>query len=185
MSVVGDPWLRDARNKIYVTFRAARRKFDDAVEEARAGREKGGRNRKEEPPLEVFLWVALLGVLAKVMMRGRPISLKSMQQQQQHASMQPAAATAAAEAARGAVSCCSGALVRVMGVCVHTLHAHAACICRCVCEWMRVHPCVCSQYNSMDVQVQILCVHVCMHNAYACGVCPCVHALYMLTKTQL
>jgi len=31
----------------------------------------------------VFLWVALLGVLAKVMMRGRPISLKSMQQQQQ------------------------------------------------------------------------------------------------------
>ena len=83
MSVVGDPWLRDARNKIYITFRAARRKFDDAIEEARAGREKGGRNRKEEPPLEVFLWVALLGVLAKVMMRGRPISLKSMQQQQE------------------------------------------------------------------------------------------------------
>jgi len=128
MSVVGDPWLRDARNKIYITFRAARRKFDDAVEEARAGREKGGRNRKEEPPLEVFLWVALLGVLAKVMMRGRPISLKSMQQQQQHASMQPAAATAAAEAARGAVSCCSGALVRVMGVCVHTLCACACCV---------------------------------------------------------
>jgi len=81
--VVGDPWLRDARNKIYITFRAARRKFDDAIEEARAGREKGGRNRKEEPPLEVFLWVALLGVLVKVMMRGRPISLKSMQQQQE------------------------------------------------------------------------------------------------------
>jgi hypothetical protein len=39
MSVVGDPWLRDARNKIYVIFRAARRKFDDAVEVARAGRE--------------------------------------------------------------------------------------------------------------------------------------------------
>jgi len=57
--VVGDPWLRDARNKIYVTFRAARRKFDDAVEVARAGRE------KEESPLEVFLWVALLGVLVK------------------------------------------------------------------------------------------------------------------------
>jgi len=50
---------------------------------------------------------------------------------------------------------------------------------------MRVHPCVCSQYNSMDVQVQILCVHVCMHNAYAYGVCPCVHALCMLIKTQL
>ena len=82
MSVVGDPWLRDARNKIYVTFRAARRKSDDAVEVARAGREKGG-GRKEEPPLEVFLWVALLGVLVKVMMRGRPISLKSMQQQQE------------------------------------------------------------------------------------------------------
>jgi hypothetical protein len=65
MSVVGDPWLRDALNKKYITFRAARRKFDDAVEEARAGREKGGRNRKEEPPLEVFLWVALLGVLVK------------------------------------------------------------------------------------------------------------------------
>ena len=47
--MVGDPWLRDARIKIYITFRAARRKFDDAVEEARAGREKGGRNRKEEP----------------------------------------------------------------------------------------------------------------------------------------
>ena len=72
--MVGDPWLRDARNKIYITFRAARRKFDDAVEEARAGREKGGKNRKEEPPLEVFLWVALLGVLAKVMMRERPLS---------------------------------------------------------------------------------------------------------------
>jgi len=103
---------------------------------ARAGREKGGRTRKEEPPLEVFLWVALLGVLAKVMMRGRPISLKSMQQQQQqqqqqelrHASMQPAAATAAAEAAGGAVSCCSGALVRVMDVCVHTLCACACCV---------------------------------------------------------
>ena len=81
--MVGDPWLRDARNKIHIAFRAARRKFDDAVEVARAGREKGGRNRKEEPPLEVFLWVALLGVLAKVMIRGRPISLKSMQQQQE------------------------------------------------------------------------------------------------------
>jgi len=33
---------------------------------------------------------------------------------------------------------------------------------RCVREWMRVHTCVCSQYNSMDVQVQILCVHVYM-----------------------
>ena len=40
MSVVGDPWLRDARNKIHIAFRAARRKFDDAVEVARAGREK-------------------------------------------------------------------------------------------------------------------------------------------------
>ena len=132
----------------------------------------------------MFLWVALLGVLVKVMMRGRPEgSLKSMQQQQelQHASMQPATATAAAEAAGGAVSCCSGALVRVMGVCVHTLHAHAACICRCVCEWMRVHPCVCSQYNSMDVHIQSC---VCLYAQRIC-VCPCVHALCMLTKTQL
>ena len=31
----------------------------------------------------MFLWVALIGVLVKVMMRGRPISLKSMQQQQE------------------------------------------------------------------------------------------------------
>jgi len=30
-----------------------------------------------------------------------------------------------------------------------------------------------AQYNSMDVQVQILCGHVCMHNAYACT-CACL-----------
>ena len=57
--MVGDSWLRDARNKIYVTFRAARRKFDDAVEVARAGREKGGGTGRRNPDLEVFLWVAL------------------------------------------------------------------------------------------------------------------------------
>jgi len=124
----------------------------------------------------VFLWVALLGVLAKVMMRGRPISLKSMQQQQQHASMQPAAATAAAEAARGAVSCCSGALVRVMGVCVHTLCACAccvyvgACVSGCACihvfahntiAWMcKFKSCVCMYVCTTHMRVA--CARACM-----------------------
>jgi len=198
MSVVGDPWLRDARNKIYITFRAARRKFDDAVEVARAGREKGGRNRKEEPPLEVFLWVALLGVLAKVMMRGRPISLKSMQQQQelQHASMPPAAAAACQHATCSSNSssrsstgssfmllrstCACGGCMRAYVVCMRMLRVYVnACVSGCAC----IHV---FAYNTIAWMCKFKsCVHVCMHNAYAYGVCPCVHALCMLTKTQL
>ena len=144
MSVVGDPWLRDARNKIYVTFRAARRKSDDAVEVARAGREKGG-GRKEEPPLEVFLWVALLGVLAKVMMRGRPISLKSMQELQ-HASMPPAAAACACihVFAHNTIAwMCKFKSCVCMYVC--TTHMRVACARAC----MR---CACSQKRNCECQ---------------------------------
>jgi len=68
------------------------------------------------------------------------------------------------------------------------MHAYVVCM-RMLCVYVGacVSGCACIHvlYNSMDVQVQILCVHVCMHNAYACGVCPCLHALCMLTKTQL
>ena len=130
--------------------------FDDAVEVARAGREKGGGTGRRNP-----LWKCSSGLLCSGCLLSdderEPISLKSMQQQQelQRASMPPAAAAR--------VAACQ----------------HATCS-----SSMRMHPCVCSQYNSMDVQVQILCVHVCMHNAYAYGVCPCVHALCMLTKSN-
>ena len=63
--MVGDSWLRDARNKIYVTFRAARRKFDDAVEVARAGREKGGGTGRRNPLWKCFSGLLCLGCLLK------------------------------------------------------------------------------------------------------------------------
>jgi len=194
MSVVGDPWLRDARNKKYITFRAARRKFDDAVEEARAGREKGGRNRKEEPPLDVFLWVALLGVLAKVMMRGRPISLKSMQQQQelQRASMPPAAAAAACQHATCSSNsssrsstgssfmllrstCARDGCMRASVVCMRVLRVYVgACVSGCACIHVFAHNTIAWMYKFKSCVCMYVCTtHMRMACARACMRCAC------------
>jgi hypothetical protein len=137
-------------------------------------------------------------VLAKVMMRGRPISLKSMQQQQelQHASMPPAAAAACQHATCSSNSssrsstgssfmllrstCACGGCMRAYVVCMRMLRVYVnACVSGCAC----IHV---FAYNTIAWMCKFKsCVHVCMHNAYAYGVCPCVHALCMLTKTQL
>jgi len=168
MSVVGDPWLRDARNKIYVTFRAARRKSDDAVEVARAGREKGG-GRKEEPPLEVFLWVALLGVLVKVMMRGRPISLKSMQELQ-HASMPPATCSSNSSSR----SSTGSSFMLLRSTCAHDGCMRAYCAYVVCMRMLRVYVGACVSGCA--------CIHVFAHNtiAWMCKFKSCV-CMYVCT----